>query len=260
VQKKMAFSKILLAVAFVGNTTAQKGIESIFGSIASSLAKATDPNTPLSSLSGLMGGAGSEAPKTKLTDEEWKNPGTGPYPAKWITHESLPNKTIYAPIDPPKIKLPLVVWGEGGCFQTGIFYAPFLLEIASHGYFILANGPPNGRSPTTIGDLQKLMGLPRSTYTDLLDSITWAESGKAAKYGDIDLTKIAAAGQSCGGGEATSATAAKTDKIKLTMLVNSGSPSPSMEKIQGTFQGPVGIFNGGPHDIAYENVSWLQEH
>jgi dienelactone hydrolase len=219
-----------------------------------------DPNTPLNSIAGLMGGAGAEAPKDKLTDAQWADPGTGQYKAKWFEDASLPNKTIYAPITPPKgVKMPVLVWSEGGCLQTGIFYAPFLLELSSHGYVILANGAPNGRSPTTVGELQKLMSLPRSKYQDLLESIKWAESPRSAKYGELDLTKIAAGGQSCGGGEAMWAASA-SDKVKLTVLVNSGNPMPSLGKTIASFKGPVAIFNGGPKDIAYTNVCGSRKH
>ena len=72
------------------------------------------------------------------------------------TDPSLPEKTIYAPINPPKdnIKMPVIVWGEGGCYKTGTFYQPYLTEIASHGYLVLANGPPVGGPQKTLTTLQ----------------------------------------------------------------------------------------------------------
>jgi hypothetical protein len=228
------------------------GIGQLLGGMST---QGKDSDTPLSSLAGLMGGAGAEAPKGKLTDEEWANPGTGPYPAQWSTDPTLPQKTIYAPKIPPpaNIKLPVIVWGEGGCYQTGIFYAPFLLEIASHGYIIIANGPPSGRSPTTVAELQKLTQTPQSKISDLFNSINWVLKAKASRFGTIDTSKIAAAGQSCGGSEALSA-AYRNDNIKLTILINSGTGSEKSKEYLTQFKYPVGIFNGGPKDIAHKNV------
>jgi hypothetical protein len=43
--------------------------------------------------------------------------GSGPYKAKyWPKPDpSLPDHTIYAPVEPPKdTTMPLIVWGEGG--------------------------------------------------------------------------------------------------------------------------------------------------
>jgi hypothetical protein len=45
-----------------------------------------------------------------------KSGGSGPYKAKWVTDPTLPKHTIYAPISPPpaNVKMPVVVFGEGG--------------------------------------------------------------------------------------------------------------------------------------------------
>jgi hypothetical protein len=65
-----------------------------------------------------------------------------------------------------------------------------LTEIASHGYLILASGPPPGK-PTG--------GTGQTKLTQMIDSIDWASKGNGAAYGNVDQTKIVAAGQSCGG-------------------------------------------------------------
>ncbi|KAF2397178.1 hypothetical protein EJ06DRAFT_461085, partial [Trichodelitschia bisporula] len=211
-------------------------------------------NIPITALGAAFGGAGAEAPKGKLSPEELVHPGTGPYPAHYTTDPSLPDKTIYAPMTPPpaSVKMPVIVWGEGGCFKTGTFYAPFLIELASHGYVILANGPPTGSPPTTMADMGKLMQTPQTKVSDLLDSIDWVVKGGGKKFGSLDLERIATAGQSCGGTEALSA-AYKNDKVKLTFLVNSGTLNAEARPWLREFKYPVGIFNGGPKDIAYAN-------
>ena len=36
----------------------------------------------------------------------------------------------------------VLVWGEGGCAKNGLTFPEFLTELASHGFVILADGPP----------------------------------------------------------------------------------------------------------------------
>jgi dienelactone hydrolase len=169
---------------------------------------------------------------------------------------SLPEKTIYAPITPPKdnIKMPLIVWGEGGCYKTGTFYQPYLTELASHGYLVLANGPPVGGPPKTLADFARLMTLGQNKISDLQNSIDWALKGNGAKYGNIDTIRIAAGGQSCGGTEALSVSY-HNDLVKLTFLVNSGALNPKSRVWLKELKYPVAYFNGGPRDIAYKNVN-----
>jgi dienelactone hydrolase len=209
------------------------------------------------SFGAAYGGQGKEAVTgATLTDEQWWHPGTGPYPAKYFVDPTLPEKTIYAPKIPPpaNVKMPVIVWGEGGCYKTGTFYAPFLLELASHGYIILANGPPGSRPPKNLGELTQLQMTPQNKVSDLVDSIKWALDGEGSKYGTIDTTKIATGGQSCGGTEALSA-AYHNDNVKLTFVVNSGVLNPTARPLLNEFKYPIAWFNGGPKDIAFKNVS-----
>ena len=41
-------------------------------------------------------------------------------------------------------KYPIFVWGEGACSLNGLSNATAMAEIASHGYFVVADGTPNG--------------------------------------------------------------------------------------------------------------------
>jgi hypothetical protein len=140
--------------------------------------------------------------------------GSGPYSAGIFTDPDLAKHTIYAPKTPPEgIKLPLIVWGNGLCAAAGAFFANFLTEVASHGFIVIANGAP-GKLPTaapvqtaqTGGFLDSLtsslslLSQGMTTASWQADSMKWAfkNNGKT-KWGDIDLEKIAAAGQSCGG-------------------------------------------------------------
>jgi hypothetical protein len=139
--------------------------------------------------------------------------GSGPYHAALFTDPTLPKHTIYAPATPPtNIKLPVIVWGNGLCAATGTFFNNFLMEIASHGFIVIADGAPAAASSSTStsssggGTLSSLLGSLQmlssgiSTAKDQLDAVKWVvQSDKTAKYGNVDLDNIAAAGQSCGG-------------------------------------------------------------
>jgi hypothetical protein len=56
----------------------------------------------------------------------------------------LPGHTTYRPDDLSAFNgtsLPIVVWGNGACVNAGNFFAPFLTEISSYGYLVIALGP-----------------------------------------------------------------------------------------------------------------------
>lgn len=57
-------------------------------------------------------------------------------------------------------------------------YQRLLIEIASYGYVIAADGSPTGSASGAQSKVQ-----------DMRDSLDWAFAGKAKKYGNIDLTK-----------------------------------------------------------------------
>jgi len=92
---------------------------------------------------------------------------------------------------------------------SGTMFADFLTEIASYGYLILSNGSPAPNTTTTapkavsssnpLAGLLGAMGSGTSKVQMLTDSIDWVTKGSAAKFGNIDLAHLAAAGQSCGG-------------------------------------------------------------
>jgi endo-1,4-beta-xylanase len=90
----------------------------------------------------------------------------------------------------------------------------------------------------------------------LTESMDWItkKNGDGGKYGKLDKTKFAAAGQSCGGMEAM--TVSGDPRVKLTGMFNSGlfgssASTPSLAKLNH----PIAYFLGGTGDIAYQNVS-----
>jgi hypothetical protein len=83
-------------------------------------------------------------------------------------------------------------------------------------------------------------------------SLDWVhKTAGSGKYTHIDKTKIAAAGQSCGGLQAYKVSV--DPRITLTGIFDSGN-------LQGNFDlkklhSPVGYFLGGTSDVAYKSVS-----
>jgi hypothetical protein len=72
--------------------------------------------------------------------------GSGKYPSTYSTEPTLKGYTIYQPkTPPPGEKLPVIIWGNGMCMDQGLGFRNFLNEVASHGYFIIANGEPEGK-------------------------------------------------------------------------------------------------------------------
>jgi dienelactone hydrolase len=159
----------------------------------------------------------------------------------------------------PSVKLPLFVWGNGACGADGSGFSNFLTEIASHGFMVIASGAPKhpfgdtaGKGPAAL--LASTSGDKTRAY-QMTEAINWAFDGAAGgKLGAVDTSKIATAGQSCGGLEAYSA-AYKDSRVKLIGIFNSGVIDATVRPLLAQIKVPVGIFLGGPSDIAYPNVS-----
>jgi hypothetical protein len=171
--------------------------------------------------------------------------GSGQYKANYSLIPGFDGHTLYAPkVFPPDVKLPVIVWGNGACSGDGLGFSKFLTEIASHGYFIIANGKPGAAMGST------------TSAKDLPAAIDWvyANAGKGI-YNTVDKTRLAAAGQSCGGIQAYSASL--DSRVTLTGIFNSGLISQGNAVLFEKLHAPIGWFLGGPTDIAYENVGCL---
>ena len=158
--------------------------------------------------------------------------------------------TIFRPSDLGGTeKYPIFVWGEGGCSENGLSNSAAMGEIASHGYFVIADGVPNGTASRTMssGD-PSVMGVPLLAYA------TWAiaENAKpcSAYYQALDATKVAANGFSCGG--LMSEGTAGDSRITTWGLNSSGLLSADATYLKKVHT-PVLIVLGGSGDIAYTN-------
>jgi len=178
--------------------------------------------------------------------------GSGPHKVTVETNSDTGIKegTIFRPTDLGGTeKYPIFVWGEGGCSQNGLSNSVAMAEIASHGYFVIADGTPNSSSSRTMDSSNPTaMGAPLLAY------VTWAiaENAKSCSpyYQSLDTTKVAANGFSCGG--LMSEGTAGDPRITTWGLNSSGlfSANPTFYK---TIHTPVLIVLGGSSDIAYEN-------
>jgi dienelactone hydrolase len=257
---------VLLAAASAqkGQSLPAKGDSDIAGGIFS--ISLSELAVEIAKDSSKFFGTGSESPKGARQGSITTKGGTGPYPAKFITDPSLPRHTIYVPQEPPKgIKLPVIAWGNGACGTDGTGFANFLTEVASYGYIVIADGAPGaagqkasggaakGGSSGLIGSLGGGSSGGQSKVSDMRDSIDWALAGKAAKYGNIDTSKVATAGQSCGGLESYS-TSYHDPRVKLTMLFNMGIYQDSKRYLLKELKVPVAYFLGGQKDTGYPNV------
>lgn len=168
--------------------------------------------------------------------------GSGPYPADYETSASLANHTIFRPQTLPSERLPIVVWGNGGCSANGLSQGNFLREIASHGFLAIANGAPNGSGSTTSQMLTQ--------------SIDWAvaeNSRQGSRYYDrIDTTKVAVAGFSCGGLEAYAVS--NDPRVTTTGIFSSGLLNDADDYQLRRLTKPIAYFVGGSSDIAYPNA------
>lgn len=201
------------------------------------------------------------AENNKLPDP----PGTGRFAAMKEEVASLPKHVVYRPANLGALgqqKLGVVAWGNGGCSPDGASSRFHLLEIASHGYLVIAAGnilsgpgspPPAATAP------------PRTVAADLTAAVDWAlaENSRSASpyFGRIDTAQVAVSGWSCGGLQALRI--AGDPRVKAVVLHNTGvlnggpnTAIPGMDLTKDALtklHTPVIYILGGPPDIAYTN-------
>jgi dienelactone hydrolase len=201
------------------------------------------------------------------------SPGTGRFPAMKEEVASLPKHVVYRPRDLAalgNLKLGVVAWGNGGCSDDGASTRFHLLELASHGYLVIANGrilsgpgaPP--RDPPAQAPANQPRA-PRTVAADLTAAIDWALAENQRKgspyFGRIDPAQVALSGWSCGGLQALAV--ANDPRVKTVVMQNTGvlnegpnTTIPGMDLTKDAlknFHTPVIYILGGPQDIAYKN-------
>jgi hypothetical protein len=178
--------------------------------------------------------------------------GSGPHKVTIETNSDpgIKSGTIFRPTDlGPGKNYPIFVWGEGGCSQDGYSNKAAMGEIASWGYFIVADGTPgSGGGMGKVGSSSS--GNPKAFY----DYITWAiaENRKpcSAYYQSLDTTKIAADGFSCGGLMAENASG---DPRFTAIGITSSGLFNADQALFKKMHTPFKILTGGSSDMAYTN-------
>jgi dienelactone hydrolase len=207
--------------------------------------------------------------------------GSGPYPAIIGGDPGVPGHTIYRPenLSPfsKEKPLPVVAWGNGGCANSSQMHANFLVEIASHGFLVVAIGPFNAPGGASM------QGQTKSAQ--LLEALDWATAENTRQdskyYGKVNPAKFAAAGMSCGGLQALEVS--PDPRVTTSIIMNSGvlntpmgappkaappagtaqaGPSPKMMMAMPAvgkdtlkkLHAPIFYVIGGEKDIAYPNA------
>jgi hypothetical protein len=203
----------------------------------------------------------------------------------------LPDHTIYRPEDMSALNgvtLPLVIWGNGACANSGNSFSNFLTDISSYGYLAIALGPITERSaagppppaaatpappaPPAIQQPADTTRLPRNlppaaTHpSQMLDAMKWAiaENARADSkyYKRLNTAKIAVMGQSCGGVQAIEVAA--DPRITTAIVWNSGLFAQPSDMGGGKTLGkkdlesihvPMAYISGDPSDIAHNNAN-----
>lgn len=195
-------------------------------------------------------------------------PGTGAYPAMKEEIPALPRQVVYRPRDLTalgSLKLGVVAWGNGGCSADAASTRFHLLELASHGYLVIASGRILSGPGAPASDPEAPRAFPQTLPEDLTASIDWALAENQRQgspyYGRIDPRQIAVSGFSCGGLQA--ALVAGDPRVATVILQNTGTfegerptmpgfrvPKSTLENIRV----PMLYIIGGPTDVAYENA------
>jgi len=156
---------------------------------------------------------------------------------------TLPDHTIIRPanVDAVPFKMPIVVWGNGGCRDSNEEFHYFLTHFAAYGYYVIANGPPgNPYHPEELG------GLVNPQPQKLVTAIDWALT-RSPFRDHLDTSRIVVMGQSCGGWEATDASA--DPRVATTIIWDSGD-NPYHPQGVAALHAPVLYAYGGPSDYA----------
>ncbi|HSC13561.1 MAG TPA: alpha/beta hydrolase [Gammaproteobacteria bacterium] len=211
----------------------------------------------------------SPAPITKLTTVDVPQSGsqpTGPF-AIVVEHDpGLATHTIYRPRELSLDEHPVLVWGEGACAKNGLLFPEYLSEIASHGFVVVADGPPiarpagapraGGGGPPPGGG-----GPPADRFTmvngaALVAAIDWLEAESKNRnsrfFRKVDVERVAAMGMSCGG--LMSYGASNDPRVATVGIWNSGLFEDERNAaVYAGIHGSVIIVTGGASDIAYAN-------
>lgn len=149
----------------------------------------------------------------------------------------LPDHTVLRPREAMSFRLPVVVWGNGGCRTTNQEHTRFLTDLASRGFLVIAYGAP--ATPFDPNKPEALTERPEA----MLAAIDWAvaEDSRVGSplHGRVDTHRVVAMGQSCGASEAL--VASRDPRVNATLAFDLGG---STDRLHA----PVLFWTGGGSD------------
>lgn len=191
----------------------------------------------------------------------------------------LPGFNIHRPADLAKRRrpAPVVVWANGGCAPFDAPWSPLFQKWASAGLVVISinkgTPPPAMMAPPPAGAprampplpatmpremLQGIVAQARSTGDLQAQAIDWAARANAARggpyAGKLDLGRVMAAGNSCGGISSLNL-AARDSRVKAVLVltgssVGPGAPRDMVEPVMSKVAAPTVWIVGGAEDIA----------
>jgi hypothetical protein len=164
-------------------------------------------------------------------------------------HDVAPYFVVYRPADLDAAVaatgqlLPVIVWGNGGCYRYSSAWTTMFDRWAGAGFVILAiDSGPDG-NPMTMHSADE--------HDALVDRALEKANEQGSPYaGKLDTNRIVSSGNSCGG--VTALTVASMDKRVTAVYVLSGSSALGSTDVNamGAINVPVGYTEGGTEDIS----------
>lgn len=164
-----------------------------------------------------------------------------------------------------RTRLGIYVFGNGACSDDAATSRLHLLEVASHGYLVIAPGRirtgPGATAPVPVDSPQL-----RNSAPELLKALDWAlaqnADPKSPYHGLIDTRATAVSGYSCGGAQAMKVAA--DPRWKTLVMMNSGllnvplavslADMDASKDLLGKVHTPVLYILGGESDVAWVNA------
>ena len=147
------------------------GIKSAAALLAGVLASMSGAGADAAQAQGAAAPAAGNCAVSKKVDVQAAGSGPHQVVVEYNCSPGISTGTIYRPADlKGNVKYPILVWGEGGCSQNGLSNQAAMSEIASHGYFVVADGTPTpegrGQSPGMGDGDMTTQGKPLIGYID----------------------------------------------------------------------------------------------
>jgi hypothetical protein len=139
------------------------------------------------------------------------------------------------------------VWANGGCYRADSPWNPLHRRWAKAGFVVLALSAPGGNANIAAA----LQSTDKGHHGALIDWVyKQNESGPYA--GKLDLERIVASGNSCGGESALGLTAEDDRVAAIFVLSGSSSLGSSNQQVMNNIKVPLGFVEGGPEDMTRE--------